>query len=541
MSERGGEQWASRLGVILAVAGSAVGLGNFLRFPGQASANGGGAFMIPYFCALIFLGIPIGWAEWTMGKYGGHKGFHSAPAIMGLFSKGSAGRYFGVIGVLIPLTVYFYYILIESWCLAYFWNYATGGIGIDLAAPVAQQVETSRNFFVGLTGSDMNGIMVGGGLHQSVVFWLIVFTLNVWFVSRGLSKGIEAFCKWAMPAMAVCGIIVLVRVLTLGTPDPSLPEQNVINGLGFMWNPDFSKLADFKAWLAAAGQIFFSLSVGFGVIINYASYVKRRDDVVLSGLTASATNEFFEVALGGLITIPAAVVFLGIGLTSTVTGSSFSLGFNTLPVVFAHMPFGNFFGAVWFFMLFLAAITSSLSMLQPAKAFIEEATGLTRKMSTIIVTVVSLLGSFFVVWFSKGLVALDTIDFWVGSVLIFVMGGIQIFFFSWVFGLERGIREAHIGAQMRIPKFFHFIMKYVAPLYVAIVFIGFCVQTLPGYIPQVQKDVVVQYTLGLILLVALGLIVMTRMGEKRWLREGLDINDREGSKQAESATHRRKR
>ena len=542
MSERGGEQWASRLGVILAVAGSAVGLGNFLRFPGQASANGGGAFMIPYFCALIFLGIPIGWAEWTMGKYGGHKGFHSAPAIMGLFSKGSAGRYIGVIGVLIPLTVYFYYILIESWCLAYFYNYATGGIGIDLAAPVAQQVETSRNFFVGLTGSDMNGITVGGGgLHQSVVFWLIVFALNVVFVYRGLSKGIEAFCKWAMPAMAVCGIIVLVRVLTLGTPDPSLPEQNVVNGLGFMWNPDFSKLADFKAWLAAAGQIFFSLSVGFGVIINYASYVKRRDDVVLSGLTASATNEFFEVALGGLITIPAAVVFLGIGLTSTVTGSSFSLGFNTLPVVFAHMPFGNFFGAVWFFMLFLAAITSSLSMLQPAKAFIEEATGVTRKMSTIIVTVVSLLGSFFVVWFSKGLVALDTIDFWVGSVLIFAMGGIQIFFFSWVFGLERGLREAHIGAQMRIPKFFHFVMRWVAPLYIAIVFIGFCVQTLPGYIPQVQKDVVVQYTLGLILLVAIGLIVMTRMGEKRWVREGLDINDREGSKHAESATHRRKR
>src|SRR5262245_6738256 len=130
VDRKGTEQWATRLGLILAVAGSAVGLGNFLRFPGQASANGGGAFMIPYFCALLFLGIPIGWAEWTMGRYGGKKGFHSAPAIMGVFGKGAAARYLGTIGVLIPLTVYFYYILIESWCLAYFWNYATGGIGV---------------------------------------------------------------------------------------------------------------------------------------------------------------------------------------------------------------------------------------------------------------------------------------------------------------------------------------------------------------------------------------------------------------------------
>ncbi len=411
-------------------------------------------------------------------------------------------------------------------------------IGVDISTPVVQQVETSQKFFANLTGLDFNGVMVEGGLHQSVVFWIIVFALNVWFVYRGLSKGIEAFCKWAMPAMAVCGIIVLVRVLTLGTPDPAHPDQNVINGLGFMWNPDYNKLANFKAWLAAAGQIFFSLSVGFGVIINYASYVKRREDIVLSGLTASATNEFFEVALGGLITIPAAVVFLGIGLTSTAASSSFNLGFNTLPVVFAHMPLGNFFGATWFFMLFLAAITSSLSMLQPAKAFIEEALGVSREMSTTVVTGVTLAGSFFVVWFSKGLVALDTIDFWVGSVMIFVMGGIQIFFFSWVFGLERGLREAHEGAQMRIPRFFHVVMKYIAPFYVVVVFVGFAVQTLPDYIPQIRENVVVQYTLGLVALVAISLIIMTRIGERRWKKEGRDIDGVYGPEDLAAAERR---
>src|SRR3989339_490122 len=120
------EAWASRLGVIFAEAGSAVGLGNFLRFPGLAAQNGGGAFMIPYFVALILLGIPIGWAEWTIGRYGGTRGFHSCPGIMGLVGQSRLMRYLGVIGVVIPLVVYMYYILIESWCLRYAAEYIFG-------------------------------------------------------------------------------------------------------------------------------------------------------------------------------------------------------------------------------------------------------------------------------------------------------------------------------------------------------------------------------------------------------------------------------
>ncbi len=525
------EQWATRLGVILAVAGSAVGLGNFLRFPGVAAENGGGAFMIPYFCALIFLGIPIGWAEWAMGRYGGERGFHSTPAILGILGRGRTSRFLGVIGVLIPLVIYFYYIVIESWCLSYCWNFIRGGIGIELDQPIGQQVQTSREFFSQSIGDKFNGVMVEGDLHQSVVFWMIVTVLNVWFLYRGLSKGIESFCKWAMPLMAVCGVIVLVRVLTLGTPDSTVPENNVENGLGFMWNPDFRALGNFETWLAAAGQIFFSLSVGFGVIVNYASYVRKRDDVVLSGLTASATNEFFEVVLGGLITIPAAVVFLGVAMTAEVTasGSSFNLGFNTLPVVFAHMPFGNFFGAVWFFMLFLAAITSSLSMVQPAKAFFEEALNLSQKSATVLISIITVLGSFFVIWFSKDVLVLDTLDFWVGTFLIFILAAIQIIIFGWVFGIDRGIAEAEQGAQMRIPPGFRFIMKYVSPAYLIIVFAGFLYQNLiqpyqkgepSKRVAQIMQETEVQFALGVIGVVAVGLVIVTWLGERRWLRRG---------------------
>src|SRR5688572_8158549 len=412
------QEWGTRLGVILAVAGSAVGLGNFLRFPGQAAQNGGGAFMIPYFCALLFLGIPIGWAEWTMGRYGGRKGFHSAPAILGLFGKGAIARYLGVIGVLIPLAVSFYYTYIEAWCLLYAWKYITGGIGIVASAPIAEQAAAASDFYNRYTGQNEHGVLAGGS-WETFVFWALTFAVNIWLVYRGISKGIEKFVSLAMPVMGILAMIVLIRVLTLGTPDTAKPDQNVINGLAYMWNPNFSALGNAQTWLAAAGQIFFSLSVGFGVILNYASYVRKKDDVVLSGLTASATNELFEVGFGGLITVTAGFVFLG---ASGVAGGTFGLGFNTLPVVFEQMgAAGRFIGFAWFFLLFLAAITSSISMLQPAKAFFEEALGISAKRAITFCSLICLAGSVWVIYFSKGLVALDTMDFWIGTFAIFIL------------------------------------------------------------------------------------------------------------------------
>src|SRR5437870_11344306 len=297
-------EWGTRVGVILAVSGSAVGLGNFLRFPGQAHSHGGGAFMIPYICALLFLALPIGWAEWAMARYGGEKGVHNGPSMLGLVGRGRIARYLGVLSVLIPMVVYMYYVYIEAWCLEYSWYYLVGSF--HLSGPVAEQVKAAGQFFGDTTGTNANGV-----LHISALFWVIVVILNIILVYRGLSGGIEKFCRFALPAMAVLAMIVLIRVLTLGTPDPAHPDQNVLNGLGYLWNPDFSKLTDFDTWLAAAGQIFFSLSVGFGVILNYASYLKKKDDIALSAFTGSSTNELFELVFAVLITIMAALLFLG--------------------------------------------------------------------------------------------------------------------------------------------------------------------------------------------------------------------------------------
>jgi SNF family Na+-dependent transporter len=522
------QEWGSRIGVILAVSGSAVGLGNFLRFPGQAAQNGGGSFMIPYFLALLLLGIPIGWAEWTMGRYGGRKGFHSAPAIMGVVGKGAVARYLGVIGVLIPLAVYFYYILIESWCLSYAYNYFVhGGVGIDSSMAIAEQSKVAGDHFDNFTGANFDGVMLDGKIHESVVFWAMVFAINVILVYRGISKGIEKFCQIAMPVMAVCALIVLARVLTLGTPDPANPEQSVWNGLGQMWNPSFEVLSNPQTWLAAAGQIFFSLSVGFGVIINYASYMKKKDDVVLSGLTSSATNEMFEVGFGGMITIPAAFVFLGAsGTIAAVQTGSFGLGFKTLPVVFAQMPAGTLIGGFWFFMLFLAAITSSLSMLQPTLAFFEEALGISRKKATTLLVGVSLLGSMFVLYYSKGLTALGILDDWVGTLGIFVLAMVQILCFGWVFGIDRGWKEMHQGAQVRLWGGFRFVIRYLTPLFLIVVFVAFCYNNLGDWIKAVAENPVKQMSVGVIGLTILMLVIITRIGEKRWRAMGLDLDGR---------------
>lgn len=513
MVKQSKEGWNSRLGVILAVSGSAVGLGNFLRFPGNAAQYGGGAFMLAYFVGFFLLGLPICWAEWTMGRRGGKFGFNSSPAILTVLSGKPILKWLGIVGVVIPVCIYMYYVYIESWCLGYAVNFARGQMHFS-------DIKESTNFWATFIGVAEDGAALHFGWHGVMLYLFVCFVLNFALIYRGLSRGIELFCVYAMPALILLAVVILVRVLTLGTPDLSHPDRNVENGLGFMWNPNktylevrdaetdlwtpvtgaeilgenqmsagetkvmadpenyrlrtvsfVDQLLKPNLWLAAVGQIFFSLSVGFGIIITYSSYMKSDDDVILSGLSATAANEFAEVGLGGLITLPAAVVFIGTtGLIGAGLGT-FDLGFKVLPLVFASMPWGQFFGFLFFFLLFLAAVTSSLSMLQPGIAFLEEAMNIGRKQSVAILGIITLLGSTFVVYFSAGAKALDTIDFWAGTFLIFILATIEIIVFSWVVGLKRGLQWAHEGAAIRIPSIFAFIMRWISPVFLLVIFV----------------------------------------------------------------------
>ncbi|BET69704.1 sodium-dependent transporter [Opitutales bacterium ASA1] len=529
------ENWGSRLGVIMAVAGSAVGLGNFLRFPGLAAQYGGGAFMIAYFISLLLIGIPICWTEWTLGRHGGRIGFHSTAGIFHALLRHPWAKYLGVIGFVVPVVIYMYYVYIEAWCLGYAVNALSGRLSVEGTDYGA--------FFGAFTGAAEDGVALHFGLGDVGLFVVIVYFLNFFFIYRGITKGIETVCKFAMPALIVIAIVILVRVMTLGTPDPAKPEQSVIGGLGYLWNPgDVGEgLLNPQLWLAAAGQIFFSLSVGFGVIITYASYLRKDDDVVLSGLTATAANEFCEVGLGGLITVPAAFMFLG--AAGIVGQGTFGLGFNVLPEVFARMPAGHLFASIFFILLFLAAITSSLSMLQPGIAFLEEALGIGRKASVALLGLMTATGTLFIWYFSKDLKALDTLDFWVGTVMLFVQATILVLIFGWGLGIERGWQIAHVGSEMRIPNIYKFVIRWVTPSFLVGIFVLFVLKNVfgwnfsfteaafepTGYMKDLVGDspnFVARLSVAFICIITVSGVVIANLAGKPWERRApLDAKD----------------
>jgi SNF family Na+-dependent transporter len=516
------EHWRTRVGVILAVAGSAVGLGNFLRFPGRAALYGGGSFMIPYFVSLVLLGIPICIVEWTLGRHGGRHGHHSAPGIYRTVTPHGTSRAFGALAVFIPVVIYTYYVCIEAWCLGYAWSYLTGGIdpGPDPAA--YPQYFAAR--FDGFVGTAEDGAAFGGSPAPLVVLCTCL-AVNLAIVARGLTRGIERLCLWAMPVLLVAALVILARVLTLGTPDPSHPEQSVLNGLGFMWNPKpaggggtFSALADPVVWLEAAGQVFFTLSVGFGIIATYASYLRPDDDVVLSGLSACATNEFCEVCLGGLITIPAAFVFLGALPLAGVAGSSIALGFHAVPVVFEHLPLADAWGALWFGLLFLAAVTSSVSMLQPALAFLAEGLGLGRRAAVTTLGLITAAGALLVAWGSRDMLALSVMDFWVGSTLLLVLALFEVLLFGWVLGAERGLAEANRGSDVRLPRAFGPLVRWVCPAYLILILGGFLLRSATRELQTVLEEPVAALTAGFLCLTFGASLVAAHRAWGRWAR-----------------------
>ena len=456
------DSWGSRLGIIMAVAGSAIGLGNFLRFPAKAAANGGGAFMIPYFVSLFLLGIPLMWIEWTLGRYGGGFEHGTAPGIFhSVWKKNRFIKYFGVIGIFGPLVIFIYYTYIESWTLAYSFFALIGKYG-----KISNQA-TMKGFLSGFQGLEKNQYF--SGLGPAYLFFVITFITNIWVIYYGIKGGIEKLCKWAMPLLFIFGILLMIRVMTLGAPDVTKPDWNVFNGFGFLWNPDFSALKSAKVWLEAAGQIFFTLSVGIGVILTYASYLSKGDDVVLSGLTAASTNEVAEVILGGSIVIPAAFVFFGpVDIKSIAQSGVFNLGFVTMPLVLNKLPLAAILGFFWFFLLFLAGITSSISLAQPAVAFLEDEFDISRKKAVAIFGIVSFILCQPAIFFlSRGVV--DELDFWGGTFFLVLFATIETILFAWVFGMEKAWDEIHKGADMRVPAIYKFIIKYVTPLFLFVI------------------------------------------------------------------------
>ncbi|MCX7698457.1 MAG: sodium-dependent transporter, partial [Candidatus Goldbacteria bacterium] len=458
--------------------------------------------------ALLLVGIPLMWIEWTIGRYGGGFGHGTAPGIFhSMHQKNRFIKYFGVIGMFGPIAIFLYYCYIESWLLGY--------IFYSITPTYIQALKTGKvaDFF-------KDYINVTSILSPAYIFFIITFFLNFIILYFGIRGGIERVSRIAMPVLLLLGIIMVLRVLTLGlTPDTQTPYK-VIDGLGFLWNPDFNALKDMKVWLAAAGQVFFTLSVGMGVIITYASYLKKENDVVLSGLASASTNEFVEVIIGGSIVIPAAFAFFGPEkMVEIAKGGAFSLGFITMPMILEKIPLTVVFSFLWFLLLFLAGITSSISMLQPAIAFFEDEFNTSRRKAVFIIGVVTFIlmqpAIFFI---GKGVV--DELDFWGGTFALVLFATFEVIMFSWVFGIDKAWDEVHKGAQMEVPKIYKFILKYITPLFLIFILVGWFIQQGIPFIMMkgvdaANKPFIIGTRIGLLLLLFI-LIIMVKVAWRKY-------------------------
>ncbi len=472
------EQWASRIGLILAMAGNAIGLGNFLRFPVQAAENGGGAFMIPYFISFIILGIPLMWVEWGIGRYGGTRGHGTAPGIFDALWKNRLAKYIGILGIFLPLVILIYYTYICSWTLAFSFSsllnlYPTPEVTPGVSSP-KEYLAPYQNYLYNYIGATTEGPLMSPE-PVAYLFFFITLGISFWILSRGISGGIEKLSKFAIPLLFVMAAVLFVRVITLKSPVD--PEMNAIKAFSFLWEPDLSGLLSPKVWLAAAGQIFFTLSLGIGAILTYASYVKKDEDIALDGLSTASLNEFAEVVFGSTIAIVSAVIFFGFsGAREVASGGAFKLGFISMPAIFSHMPFGEFFGFLWFLLLFFAGLTSVVALSQPAIAFFEDEFGWSRKKSVTALMIIFVV-SVPVPMFIKG--GLDEMDFWAGTFGLVILALFELVIFMWIFDSERAWEEITRGAHIRVPRLFFYLMKYVTPLFLVVILIAWSYEHLP--------------------------------------------------------------
>lgn len=482
--------WQTKTGLILAMAGNAIGLGNFLRFPVQAAENGGGAFMVPYVIAFLLIGIPLMWAEWSMGRYGGARGFGTAPSIFNLFWKSPVSKFLGIFGLWIPLVVAIYYVYIESWTLGFSLHFLLGS-----TPEISPTSQMEANEYIKPFSSFL-GTYIGSGegntfspSRMAIIAFILTISANIYILFKGISGGIEKFAKVALPTLFILAIILLIRVLTLETENGT-----AIEGLEFLWNPDFKALRNPGVWIAAAGQVFFTLSLGFGAIITYASYIDPDQDITLSGLTSATINETAEVVLGGSIAIPAAVAFFGVAGAVTIAESgAFNLGFISLPAIFSSIPgsfigidVGRILGFLWFFLLFFAGLTSSVAISQPVITFFQDEFRLSRNRAVVYTIVIIVISVLPIIFFTQ---VLDEWDFWAGTIGVVIFGFIELIMFMWVFGSEKAWKELNRKGLIRVPRIFYYIMKYVTPVFLLTIICWWSIELLPANLQKTSWNI----------------------------------------------------
>lgn len=434
------DQWQTRTGFILAAVGSAIGLGNIWRFPYVAYENGGGAFLIPYFFALITAGIPLLILEFSLG----HKLRGSAPLS---FSKLGKYEWFGWWQVGIAFVISTYYSVIVGWAIAYTY----------FAVPQSWGSDTGGFLYSYLGLTEKWNAAGFGGLQWKVVLplalvWLITYVI----LSRGIKSGIEKANKIFMPVLFVLVILMAIRGVTL---------EGAADGLNALFTPDWSGITNPGTWLAAYGQIFFSLSIAFAIMITYSSYLPKKSDINNNAFITAFANSGFSMLAG--IAVFSALGFMahqqGVAVDEVAAGGV-GLAFAVFPQILNEMPLGNVVGVLFFISLVFAGLSSLISIVETFIAAVADKFNVERqKAVNWSVGVAALISLLFAT--GSGLYLLDVVDYFVNNYGIALSGLAEAILIGWVLKRTKEMREYNNElSDFSIGAWWDFFLKIVTPI-----------------------------------------------------------------------------
>ena len=436
--------FGSKIGIIAAAAGSAIGLGNIYRFPCELGNNGGAAFLLVYLIVVVFLGIPVMLSELVIGR----RGQSNAVGAFKKLAPKSAWPIVGYMGVLCGFIIFAFYSTISGWTLEYIVKSVSNSFqGKDLAA----MEQDFSNFH------DMG--------WRNVMWQAIFIFLTGFVVFKGVQNGIERYAKILMP-------VLLVILVILGVRSATLPGAK--DGLVFLFKPDFSKITG-KVLISALGQGFFSLSLGMGALITYGSYIKKDDNLTSTAFSVVLSDTLIAL-LAGIVIFPAAFSF---GINPQ---AGMGLVFNTIPMIFNQMMGGYWFCIIFFVLLAIAALTSTISLLEVVVAYLSEELHIKRQWATVLACVATMLiGSFASLSLKSntslafgGRTVFDWMDFISSNILLPLGGLLIVLFVGWKLGKSHFFDEVTNNGKLKSPlkRIILFIIRYLAPLAIIVIFIS---------------------------------------------------------------------
>ncbi|PHV71716.1 hypothetical protein CS063_03920 [Sporanaerobium hydrogeniformans] len=443
------DTFASKIGIVAAAAGSAIGLGNIWKFPYMAGKYGGSAFIIIYLLAILLMGFPLICAEFAMGR----KARTNAVDTFGVVTSKKAWNIIGVVAVLTVFLISTFYIMITGWVIYYFVTTLTGKL---YHIPVGIEVAT---YF------DMVFNTMSSSMWLPLILALIAVCATGFINAMGIQKGVEKYSKLLMPVLFILFLVLIGYSTTL---------PGFKGAISFLFQPDFSSITP-SVIISAIGQAFFSLSLGMGALITYGSYISEKENIRSIGAQVVIADTIIAL-FSGLLIFPAVFTY---NLEPTAGPA---LIFMSLPQVFLKMPGGQLFSALFFLMIFVAALTSLVSMLEIQITYIEEKTKWSRKKATAVVVAAISLGSALIIGGEgplsfitiTGKSFFDSLDYLTNNITIPLVAVFTAIIVGWVWKKNAFNKELAKGGHEAntVDHFFFFLLKWVIPPTILILMIA---------------------------------------------------------------------